>query len=92
MKLTFTQEEMNRICAFLETNEDCERLPGNEFVADLYDESPCLTLNLSLEKNELHLLAAAELLYDEELDAYYMGDAVEDTARVSEALLRAAKA
>ena len=68
MELNLSAEQRKRLAAFLESDEDCERLPGNEFVADLYE---------------------AQLLYDPELDAYYMGDPVEDTNAVVRALLRA---
>lgn len=64
-------------------------MPGNEFVADLYEAQPPLTLNLFVDGEKVELLAAAQLLYDPELDAYYMGDPVEDTNAVVRALLRA---
>ena len=89
MELNLSAEQRKRLAAFLESDEDCERLPGNEFVVDLYEAQPPLTLNLFVDGEKVELLAAAQLLYDPELDAYYMGDPVEDTNAVVRALLRA---
>ena len=89
MELKLSTEERKKLLAFLESDEDCERLPGNEFVADLYEAETPLTLNLLLNGEKVELLAAAQLLYDAELDAYYMGDPVEDVEAVTRALLRA---
>ena len=46
---------------------------------------------LSLPKDELKafLLAAAEMLFDEEMDGWYMGERVEDAEMVERALRNA---
>ena len=56
-------------------------------LARTQDATASMTVLRNGEKVEL--LAAAQLLYDPELDAYYMGDPVEDTNAVVRALLRA---
>ena len=45
MELKLSTEERKKLLAFLESDEDCERLPGNEFVADLYEAETPLTMN-----------------------------------------------
>lgn len=70
--------DITLVKAFLENNEDCEMLSEGEYVADLFDCDAPMTVNLKIEKDEIRVLAAAYLLYDEAQDGWYMGDRIED--------------
>lgn len=81
-----------KLTAFLSGNEDCEALSENEYVVDLYDMEPPVTMNLTLVKDGVDVEAAAELLYDEEQDGWYMGERIEDEARIAKILTEAVEA
>lgn len=76
---------LDALKAFLENNEDCEMLSEGEYVADLFGLDDPITVNLRLEKDAAHILAAAKLLYDEEQDGWYMGDRIEDELEIQKA-------
>ena len=77
---------IKELLAFLQSSEDCEQLSGEEYVADLYDAQPPLTLNLRVSDSEIELLAAAVLEYDAREDGWYMGERVDDAAQIEAAL------
>ena len=66
-----------------------EALGADEYVADLYDAEKPLTVNLKETEKGFELLAAAEMLFDEEMDGWYMGERVEDAEMVERALRNA---
>lgn len=78
-----------RLKAFLLAGGDCEALGADEYVADLYDAEKPLTVNLKETEKGFELLAAAEMLFDEEMDGWYMGERVEDAEMVERALRNA---
>ena len=78
-----------RLDAYLRDNEDCEALSEDEYVADLYDIEPPITVNFRLTAKGVEVLAAARLLYDEEQDGWYMGERIEDEEGLTQAFLRA---
>ena len=80
-----------KLLDYLNASEDAEALSADEYVADLYDAEPPITLNLRVVENGAEVLAAAELLYDEEQDGWYMGERIEDEARLQAALTEAMK-
>lgn len=81
-----------RLEAFLRGNEDCEALSEDEYVADLYDVEPPITVNLRLSPKGAEILAAARLLFDEEQDGWYMGERIEDEDELTQAFLHAMEA
>ena len=85
MKLTMSADEIR---AFLEGNEDAEEVAPGEYVIDLYDVSTPLSLDIALDDG-VEALAALRLLYSEEEDGWYLGEAVEDRELI-EKLLREA--
>ena len=76
---------INELKVFLETNEDAEALAQGEYVVDLYEEEPPITINLRIDDEKVFVLAAAQLLYDEEQDGWYMGERIEDGEEISKA-------
>ena len=86
MLIRISREEL---IAYLNASEDAEALSADEYVADLYDAEPPITMNLRIVKDGAEVLAAAELLYDEEQDGWYMGERIEDEARLTSALIEA---
>ena len=83
MLLSLPKDELK---AFLLAGGDCEALGADEYVADLYDAEKPLTVNLKETEKGFELLAAAEMLFDEEMDGWYMGERVEDAEMVERAL------
>ena len=87
IKLTQSQEEAPR--AFLEGFEDAEQLSTREYVVDLYDIPRPLSLDLVFVKGGVAVDGAAELLYDEEQDGWYMGQRLDGPEDVRAALEQA---
>jgi len=70
-------------------SDDAEELGGGEYTLDLYDVDMPLSLDIQLGKKGVELLAALELLYDEEMDGWYLGERIEDMALVEKMLEQA---
>ena len=89
MKLKLTEAQAAALRAFLEKSEDAERLSEREYVADLYDIERPLSLDLVFVKGGVAVDGAAELLYDEEQDGWYMGQRLDTSGEVLDALAEA---
>ena len=87
IKLNETQERALR--AFLAENPDAEQLSAREYVVDLYDIDPPVSLDLVFVKGGIGVDGAAELLFDEAMDGWYMGQRLEAPEAVRDALVRA---
>ena len=82
-----------RLRTFLDSCEDAEALGGNEYTVDLYDAQSPLSLDLTVSgKDGVQVLAALTLLYDEEMDGWYLGDRVEDAEAIAQSLRQAMEA
>lgn len=86
MKLMLTAEQLSTLKTFLSTFEDSEALSDKEYVLDLYDLDPPLSLDVTLGKNCLFVDGAAELRFDEEMDGWYIGDRIEQPEPILRAL------
>lgn len=86
MKIMLTAEQLTALKRFLERSEDCEALSEKEYVVDLYDHEPPISIDLSLAKNAIYVDGAAVMLFDEELDGWYIGDRIEEPDTVLNAL------
>lgn len=89
MKIPMTAEQLSALKSFLTRFEDCEQLSDSEYVLDLYDLEPPLSLDLSIGKNCLFVDGAATLLFDEEMDGWYIGERIEDAGSILRALTEA---
>lgn len=89
MKIALTAEQLSNLKNFLNNFEDSEQLSDKEYVLDLYDIEPPISLDLSLGKNCLFVDGAAELLFNEEMDGWYIGERIEETEPVLRALREA---
>ena len=89
MRLKLTEAQAARLRAFLDGSEDAEKLTEREYVSDLYDIARPLSLDLVFVKRGVAVDGAAELLYDEEQDGWYMGQRVDDPEAVLAALAEA---
>ena len=87
IKLNEAQEQALR--AFLADNPDAEQLSAREYVVDLYDIEPPVSLDLVFVKGGIGVDGAAELLFDEAMDGWYMGERLETPERVRAALVQA---
>lgn len=87
IKLNEAQEQALR--AYLSENPDAEQLSAREYVVDLYDIDPPVSLDLVFVKGGIGVDGAAELKFDEAMDGWYMGDRLETPEQVREALIKA---
>ena len=78
-----------RLRAFLETSEDAEALGGGEYTVDLYDADTPVSLDILIDQKGADVLAALELIYDEEEDGWYLGEKIKDTGRLAALLNQA---
>lgn len=86
MKLRLNDAEIQHLKAFLEKFEDCEKLSEREYVVDLYDNARPVSMNFVFVKGGIGIDGAAELLYSDEEDGFYIGERIEDAAEVRSAL------
>lgn len=86
MKIELTAEQLASLKSFLNTFEDAEQLSDKEYVVDLYDIEPPISLDLSLGKNCIYVDGAAVLEFDEEMDGWYIGERIEEPQPVLRAL------
>ena len=86
MKLRLTPEQQDRLRAFLDAFEDAERLSEREYVVDLYEVDAPMSLDLVFVKGGVAVDGAAELLYDEAQDGWYMGQRLDAPELVTDAL------
>ena len=89
MRIKLTQEREAALRAFLQACEDAEQLSAREYVVDLYDIPRPLSLDLVFVKGGVAVDGAAELLYDEEQDGWYMGQRLDGPEDVRAALEQA---
>ena len=89
MKLKLTETQVEALRAFLDGFEDAEALSVREYVADLYDIERPVSLDLVFVRGGVAVDGAAELLYDEEQQGWYMGARLEDPAEITDALREA---
>ena len=86
MKINLSAEQLTALKSFLTKFEDAEQLSEKEYVIDLYDIEPPISLDVSLGKNCLFVDGAAELLFNEEMDGWYIGNRIEEPEPVLKAL------
>ena len=89
MRLKLNADQEAALRAWLERCEDAERLSEREYVVDLYDIDPPVTLDLVFVRGGVGVDGAAKLLFDDEMDGWYMGDRLETAEAVFDALTRA---
>ena len=89
MKLTLNESQNQALRAFLNACEDAEALSEREFVADLYDIARPVSLDLVFVRDGVAVDGAAELLYDEAQDGWYMGQRLDRPEEVLAALREA---
>ena len=89
MKIKLTQSQEEALRTFLDGFEDAEQLSPREYVVDLYDIPQPVSLDLVFVKGGVAVDGAAELLYDEEQDGWYMGQRLDGPEDVRAALEQA---
>lgn len=65
------------------------RLSEREYVLDLYEAEPPLSMDLTIEKDGVNIEGAAELKFDETLDGWYAAERIEDAEAIARALREA---
>ena len=91
MKLRLNEREIAQLEAWLDGNPDCERLSKREAVLDIYESEPPISMNFVFVKGGIGIDGAFALEYSEADDGWYLGERIEDPARIR-ALLEAAGA
>jgi len=86
MKIALTSQQLSSLKSFLNTFEDAEQLSDKEYVVDLYDIEPPLSIDLTVGKDSILIEGAAELKFDTEMDGWYISDRIEDAEAVRKAL------
>lgn len=86
MKIKLTDAELLHLNAFIDQCTDAERLSAREAVLDLYDIERPISMNFVFIKGGIGVDGAAELLYSEEADGFYMGERIEDAEALRAAL------
>lgn len=89
MKISLNAGQLKALEAFLAKCEDCEALSEKEYVLDLYDLEPPISMDLTLQKDSLWIEGAAELVFDEEMDGWYIGRRIEEAEPLLSALREA---
>lgn len=89
MKLKLNAAQESALRKFLDACEDAEQLSEREYVVDLYDIAKPVSLDLVFIKGGAAVDGAAELLYDEAQDGWYMGERLEAPEAVWAALSEA---
>ena len=89
MTLSLNDKQTADLKAFLDRSEDAEQLSEREYVIDLYEITVPVSLDLVFAKNGVEADGAAELLYDEVQDGWYIGASLESADAVITALREA---
>lgn len=89
MRIKLNEAQENALRDFLSDNPDAEQLSSREYVVDLYDIEPPVSLDLVFVRGGIGVDGAAELKFDEEMDGWYMGERLESPEQVRDALVRA---
>lgn len=89
MKIALNAQELSALKTFLNQFEDSEQLSDSEYVVDLFDIEPPISIDLTLMKDVVRIEGAAELKFDEEMDGWYIGDRLEEPEAVRAALAKA---
>ena len=89
MKLALCNAEIASLFDFLGGFEDAEKLSEREYVLDLYEAEPPLSMDLTIEKDGVNIEGAAELKFDETLDGWYAAERIEDAEAIARALREA---
>ena len=82
MRLRLSDAELAHLEAYLDSSPDCERLSKREAVMDIYDIEPPVSLNFVFVKGGIGIDGAFELEYSESDDGWYLGERIEDPARI----------
>lgn len=89
MKIALNAQELSALKTFLNQFEDSEQLSDSEYVVDLFDIEPPISIDLTLMKDAVRIEGAAELKFDEEMDGWYIGDRLAEPEAVRAALAKA---
>ena len=89
MRIKLNEAQESALRDFLSDNPDAEQLSSREYVVDLYDIEPPVSLDLVFVRGGIGVDGAAELKFDEEMDGWYMGERLESPEQVRDVLVRA---
>lgn len=87
MLIKLDPAEFALVKARLESDEDCEKTSQSEYVWDLYDFDPPVTMELELLSNGVDVLACEKLEFSEEMDGWYVSGRVEDEGLIKRAII-----
>lgn len=71
-------EKITRLMAALDKFEDAESTGPREYVLDLYDAEPPVTMEIAFTDTEIDILAAETMAFSEEEDGWYLNGPIED--------------
>ena len=82
MRLRLSDAEIQHLQAYLDGNPDCEYLSKREAVLDIYDSEPPVSMNFVFVKGGIGIDGAFILEYSEADDGWYLGERIEEPARI----------
>lgn len=76
MYLRPDKSSLEKFRAFISSSEDCERLSDDEWVVDIYEPEPAVSLNIVFEDDAIRVDGAEYMAFSEELDGWYISGSV----------------
>ena len=77
---------LEKFKAFISSSGDCEQLSADEWVVDIYEPEPAVSLNIVFEGEKIRVDGAEYMAFSEELDGWYICGGVSDGAALEKIL------
>ena len=89
MYLRPDKDSLEKFRAYISSSADCEQLSADEWVVDIYEPEPALSLNIVFEGDKIRVDGAEYMAFSEELDGWYISGSVPDADALEEILRNA---
>lgn len=86
MKIELAKKTIDMLTRVLNVHEDAQKTAEGEYTVDLYEREPPLSMELAINEKGVEALAVAELLFDEEMDGWYLGKRIDSAEQIARAL------
>lgn len=83
MHISLSEKKLVALKRMLESSPDAQAMADGEYILDLFEREPPLSLELILQSDGVDVTAAAVLAFDEELDGWYLNGRIEDAATLA---------
>lgn len=89
MNINLSTEQIIKLRTFLDADPDSEQISANEYVCDLYMLENPVSLDLVFKGDTVFADGAAFLLYDSEMDGWYIDEQINCPEAVKAMLIEA---